>query len=394
MILMNGVEFLIGDERTLNTPLPVYSDEAVAFAADVSARLMKLRDIRTFPDIAALAFWARRANIERMKKDCPEAETRLGRGLCFHITPGNIPVNFAFSYFFGVLAGCANIVRLPSRDFPQMRMILDAIGETLKAHPEIEKRTAFVRYPADDDISAQFSKNADARMIWGGDRTIAGIRSLSTRPRCVDICFADRYSVCIINGNAVLDACSEELRRLGEGFYNDTYLMDQNACSSPQLILWVNDSAEARGRFWDVVYDAAEKYPLQAAVSVDKYVHLCRDAVDRAGAIGKVTRRTNRLYRVELTSLAKDMDSYRGQGGYFYEYSLHNNEELCAIVTEKYQTLTYFGFAPEALREMVIGNRLRGIDRIVPIGRAMDIGVIWDGFDLIRSLSRIVNVSY
>ncbi|MCR4817537.1 MAG: hypothetical protein K5841_01105 [Fretibacterium sp.] len=391
---MNGVEFLIGDERTRNTPLPVYSDEAVTFAADVSARLMKLREIRTYPDIAALAFWSRRANIERMKIDCPETGARLGRGLCFHITPGNIPVNFAFSYLFGVLAGCANIVRLPSRDFPQMRMILDVIRETLKAHPEIEKRTAFVRYPADDDISAQFSESADARMIWGGDRTIAGIRSLPTRPRCVDICFADRYSVCIINGNAVLDAGSEELRRLGEGFYNDTYLMDQNACSSPQLILWGNDSDEARDRFWDVVYAAAEKYPLQASVSMDKYVHLCRDAVDRSEGIGKVTRRTNRLYRVELTSLAEDIDHYRGQGGYFYEYSLNNNEELCAIVTEKYQTLTYFGFEPKTLREIVIGNRLRGIDRIVPIGRAMDIGVIWDGFDLIRSLSRIVNAVY
>ena len=389
---MNGVEFLIGDEGIVNSPLPACSDEAVAFAADVSARLMKLRDIRTFPDIAALAFWARRANLERMKKDCPEAEARLGRGLCFHITPGNIPVNFAFSYFFGVLAGCASIVRLPSREFPQMRIILDVIGETLKAHPEIEKRTAFVRYPANADISAEFSRNADARMIWGGDRTIAGLRSLPTRPRCVDICFADRYSVCIINGNAVLDADCEELRRLGEGFYNDTYLMDQNACSSPQLILWVNASGEAQERFWDAVYAAAEKYPLQAAVSMDKYVHLCRDAVGRAKFVGKVTRRTNRLYRVELTSLAEDMDQYRGQGGYFYEYSLNNMEELCSIVTEKYQTLTYFGFEPETLREMVIKNNLRGIDRIVPMGRAMDIGVIWDGFDLVRSLSRIVSL--
>ena len=39
---------------------------------------------------------------------------------------------------------------------------------------------------------------------------------------------------------------------------------------------------------------------------------------------------------------------------------------------------------------MVIDNRLRGIDRIVPVGRAMDIGIIWDGYDIISMLSRIV----
>ena len=65
-------------------------------------------------------------------------------------------------------------------------------------------------------------------------------------------------------------------------------------------------------------------------------------------------------------------------------------EEMCPVVNEKYQTLTYFGLEPEDLRKMVIGSRLRGIDRIVPVGKAMDIGVVWDGYDIIGMLSRIV----
>ena len=31
-----------------------------------------------------------------------------------------------------------------------------------------------------------------------------------------------------------------------------------------------------------------------------------------------------------------------------------------------------------------------GIDRIVPVGKAMDIGVVWDGHELIREASRLV----
>ena len=82
---------------------------------------------------------------------------------------------------------------------------------------------------------------ADARMIWGGDKTIESIRSLKTKPRCVDITFADRYSICIINAEKILSLDEEKLSRLAESFYNDTFLMDQNACSSPQMIYWLND---------------------------------------------------------------------------------------------------------------------------------------------------------
>ena len=62
------------------------------------------------------------------------------------------------------------------------------------------------------------------------------------------------------------------------------------------------------------------------------------------------------------------------------------------MVTEKYQTFCYFGVDPEEIRKTVLAHHLAGIDRITPIGKAMDIGVIWDGYDLIRMLSRIVNV--
>jgi len=68
------------------------------------------------------------------------------------------------------------------------------------------------------------------------------------------------------------------------------------------------------------------------------------------------------------------------------------DEQLAAVagaVTRKCQTLSYLGFDPEALREWVLANRLTGIDRIVPVGRTAEFGLIWDGYDLIRTLSRI-----
>ena len=54
--------------------------------------------------------------------------------------------------------------------------------------------------------------------------------------------------------------------------------------------------------------------------------------------------------------------------------------------------MTYFGADKSQLLDFVVKNRLLGIDRIVPVGKALDIDVIWDGYDIVRSLSRIIDV--
>ena len=403
MIPMKDVNYIIGSKDILNTPLPVYSDEAISFAGDLSAAVLKAEGIRRYPDVVSFAFWCRKGNIEKLKADFGEVGDRLGRGLVFHVAPGNIPVNFAFTYMFGVFAGCANIVRLPSRRFPQTEQLLGIIKDTLKNYPEIEKRTAFVRYEADDETTESFSKAADVRMIWGGDRTVGNIKRLEAKPRCIDITFADRYSVCLLNGDEVNSIDDNELKKLADAFYNDTYLMDQNACSSPQMMYWMNDSSEARDRFWNAVYETAkDRYFLQDAVGVDKYTKLCQDAVEYEEIIDKSINRDNLLYRVEIKKgfnsqknedCRIDPTDLRGKGGYFYETSIDDLSDIFDVVTEKYQTLTYFGVDSSLLRDAVIKSNLRGIDRIVPIGKALDIGVIWDGYDLVRNLSRIVSLA-
>ena len=392
MIHMNGVEYVVGTDNIVNTPIRVYDDTACEFIAELSAEILKSPLSRKYPDLSALAFWGRKANLKKLKETFGDTEGRIGRGLCFHIAPSNIPVNFAFTYMFGLLAGNANIVRLPSKTFPQIDVLCSLIKRLLTKFPEIEKRTALVRYMRSDEITAEFCKHADARMIWGGDKTIENIKSLPTSPRCVDITFADRYSIAIIDGEAVLNADEVQMKRLAENFYNDTWLMDQNACSSPQIILWKNGPDEAQDKFWNAVLEIVKaKYVLQDAVAVDKYTLLCTEAVVNDN-VESFIRNGNLLYREELKALTPDIVNHRGKGGYFFEYTLTDLQELYDVITEKFQTITHFGIDPVKLREELIATGARGIDRIVPIGKAMDIDVVWDGHDLVRELSRIVNV--
>lgn len=389
---MKDVEYLVGNESIINTPLPIFAEQTTAFIAELSAAILKSPLARRYPDLSALAFWGRKANLQKMEIEFGDKLFRLGRGLCFHIAPSNIPINFAFSYLFSLLAGNANIVRLPSKSFPQIEAFCSIFKKVIAKYPEIEKRTAFVRYPRNNEITAEFCKIADARMIWGGDETIAEVKALSASPRCVDIAFADRYSLAMIDGQAVLSADATQIKRLTENFYNDTYLMDQNACSSPQIILWQNDSKEARQKFWQAVITVVQqKYILQDAVAVDKYTKFCEESISDTN-VKEIYHIENLLYRAELKELTPDIINHRGKGGFFFEYALKNERELTTVITEKYQTITYFGIDAEVLRENLIRAKVRGIDRIVPVGQAMNIDVIWDGHDLIRELSRIVKV--
>jgi len=391
-------------EDVNSTPLRVFDGQVVQFLSGLSAELLKSPLVRQYPDLSAFAFYIRKANLRKLQEQLfetrdAELTSRLGRGLCFHVAPANIPINFAFSWVFSLLAGNANIVRLPSKPFPQVDALLDVIHHHLQRSTHnltLATRNAFVKYPrTDNETTAAYCAAADCRMIWGGDRTIASIKALPAKPRCMDIAFADRYSVAMINGDAVLAADDAQIARLVEGFYNDTYLMDQNACSSPQVILWENDSGPGREKFWAAVESlAAKKYVLQDAVAVDKYTLFCEESVSNP-AVKSVTRVGNLLYRVELATLAtgiSPLTSHRGKGGFFFEYALASREDFFVVVTEKFQTVTQFGIDVGELRGQIIDHHLRGVDRIVPIGQAMNIDAVWDGYDLVRTLSRVVKV--
>lgn len=392
------VEVLVGGklDDIICQPLPPYSSEAIDFLADVSQRLLKNQAIRTYPDIAGFAYWCRRANLVRLARSYNNQGRRIGRGIVLHIAPANVPVNFAFSLVFGVLAGNSNIVRIPGVSHPQAEIICAEMGKILAepSHARIAGMTRIIKYPRNDVITAALSEACHARVLWGGDATITHLRSMRTSPRCVDIAFADRYSLCVMGANAILEADARTLKNLAAGFYNDVFLLDQNACSSPHLILWRGDEKQveaAMARFWCLMeHLLISKGPLPVIHALDKYAHLCRTSV-MLDSCGAVFRHQNLIYRVQLTNLPKDIENYRGQHGFFFEIIDDDFAGLKAIVGERYQTVTCFGVDPEEIINLVIDSGLTGIDRVVPVGKALDIGEIWDGYDLIGTLSRVVS---
>jgi flagellar basal body L-ring protein FlgH len=376
-------------------PEGIFSQNAILFLEALSKELFKDKRNRNYPDIISFAYWCRRSNLNSIAKNFRD-ERRIGRGVAFHVAPTNVPINFAFSLAFGLLSGNSNIVRVSEKVHEQSQIVGTAINIVLNEaeHSNMKHRIALVRYPRDSSNSTIFSSTADARIFWGGDQTITEMRGMVAPARCVDVCFADRYSFCTIVAAAVEMADDGALDQLVNGFYNDVYLFDQNACSSPHLVVWqgAEDSVHrARKKFWDRLSSLIQsRYEFQPIQAVDKLALLCRAAIEIDGA--QVLPATNNLLRrVVLKDVPENIDQFRGQYGLFYEIMANDLSWLKHIVNDRYQTLTYFGVDPKELASRVMSLRLRGIDRIVPVGQALDIGIIWDGYDVVDMLSRIVD---
>jgi hypothetical protein len=65
-------------------------------------------------------------------------------------------------------------------------------------------------------------------------------------------------------------------------------------------------------------------------------------------------------------------------------------EEVGHLVSNVVQTLGYFGYTTDEMAQMVKRLSTDGIDRVVPIGQALNFDTFWDGYDLIRMLTRTV----
>ena len=207
--------------------------------------------------------------------------------------------------------------------------------------------------------------------------------------RCVELTFADRVSFAIFDEAYMVNLQKEQMKQLAEKFYNDTYLMDQNACSSPHLILWQNCTKDHAGRrlFWSEVVAAAEKYDLPEKKVLDKYTMLCEQAA-LTGDIIAVNRFKNRLYVAELKGLPERIEDYRGKFGLFYETDIRELEEICESITPKIQTCVTYGVDHQKLQKILMEHHVQGVDRIVSVGDAMNLGMFWDGYDVIGSMSR------
>ena len=373
-------------------PLLVFSEEACAFLSALSARILKDAEAKAFPDVMTLGFWCRPAALRQMYRVYEAEKNRIGRGIVFHIAPSNVAVNFAYSCLAAFLAGNASVVRLPSKDFPQVDVLCRIFAQTLAEFPALFPYFLFVRYGHVQDVTEHYSRLANTRVIWGGNATIEAIRRAPLAPRANEITFADRHSLVVIDAPAYLAAADKA--RIAQDFYNDTYLSDQNACTAPHFVVWLGAAEKVKAAqelFWRTLHALVkDRYTLQGVQAVDKLTQLYRLGVHAAAR--QVPMEDNLITRVCVAELTEELAAYKAGSGFFIEYRAQKLAEIRPLCGISCQTLSYYGVQRDALLQEILAMRPAGVDRIVPLGRTMDFALVWDGIDLIRTMSRVVQV--
>jgi Acyl-CoA reductase (LuxC) len=379
-------------------PAPPFDPSVTGACASLSQLIMRDRQARAYPELTALAYWIRQAEIARLREEF----LRLGRadrllaprGTVFHLPPRNVDTMFVYSWLLSALTGNRNVIRLSPLRSESTDVLLRLFGQALgaAASPAAES-TLVVSYGHEEAPTALLSSLCDVRVIWGGDQTVAAIRRSPLPPHARELTFPDRYSLSALRAGAYLELSAEDRTRLADQFFNDCFWFDQMACSSPRLTIWCGAPGPCRDASADffprvATCAARRQYVVPAATSMRKLVFSASAAIERPVS---ACRRLTELTVLTLDTLA-GFDRAHCGGGLFFEVQLEQLATLAPALGRKDQTLTTFGFEEEELRQFAGLLNGGAIDRIVPIGQALQFGRFWDGLDLLQEFCRHIHL--
>lgn len=369
----------------------IYADVVKAFLADLSKAILTDTACRVYPDLMTFGYFCRKANITQLQQVRGVNEMRFGWGQLLHIPPANIPMNLGFSWVFGLLAGNANLVRMPSRSWPQVELLIAKIQAQLEmpAYVVLKPMSQFFHTSRNSDCLQALVAKVDGLVVWGGDQTVSYFRQLAKKPDCVTLYFPNRVSSAVMDANHYLAQDIKVQMTLAQQFYNDTYWVDQNACSSPGIIHWVGSPvaiAKAKAIFWAklAAFLQDKDYQLDPTTRITRTLDLMQDLATLQQPIGLKQYGDDVLVGDTLVT-----DSQL-RFGRFIELEHPDLSAAFEALRRNEQTLTYFGFNREAFMAVIQTSRQKRIDRIVPFGQALNISVHWDGVDIIGRLSRRV----
>ncbi len=402
------IKFKVGDASIFDKPAaprPILDDRVLKFLGALSTRLAKYG--RKHPDLMSLSFFLRGKAMEALKeryadiKDCS-----FGIGTVFHSSPSNVPANFAYSMAAGLLCGNVNYVRLPKIRFEQTDIICSLINELFSSEfCDLKDYVCAFECPTEPFIIDFISARSNGRVIFGGDANIQKLQRSPLKPGGRDLAFKDRFSACIIDAVHYLKLAKNEQERLALAFYNDTYLNDQNACSSPSAVLFLAQGREDYEKlcadsskifFALLAKEAHKRYSCTARQCIAKLetalgAALASDAVIedlKDYSLGLESQADNVLMRVKVFDPKFKLKEHKGHSGLFYEYHLSSLSQAHSLFDDgDCQSVTYIGEIKQTLQEYLLKERCGGVYRIVPAGQALAFDFVWDGIDLIRALS-------
>jgi hypothetical protein len=357
-----------------------------------------------FGDVEGIAFlstWLRRRSLESMMRASlggregaldafvSDGSRRLRaapRGLVSHWIAGNIPTLAIFSFVLSALAKNVNLVRVPKESLPVVDRMLGVLGET--SAPGIDGQVllagaSFFYFPGEDRAAhAELSIRADARVVWGGQETLATVFALPRHEHCEDIVFGPKFSLGLVDAAARARASGDPA--LPRSIVRDVLLFDQAACSSPH-ILYVEGTLDDARAFAGLLAAELERQTARSpkrAIAEGTAAAILRLRTDYALSDARDVRASPPSRGVDWTVLV-DADgavlSEGVQSRTLFVRAVGTLLDVVPIVTPQVQTVGV------AVDDAALGERLaealapKGISRLTRFGLMNVYDQPWDG---------------
>jgi hypothetical protein len=363
-----------------------------AYCQALSETLLKDPQSRDYPDLIALGFWLRQANLKPLLAPYQQSDFfRQPLGLIFHSAPANVDSLFVYSGILSLLCGNNNVIRLSSRSGGSTAVLIEKIRGIADAFPQQNARFQLIQCSYDSLQLKALIAEVDGRVLWGSDQAIQAQRQLVMPAHARELSFGHKFSLCLFGAEALLQADDTQFQQLLQLFYRDQLTFSQQGCSSAKAVIWLGDNEliqQAQQRFWPAFTKlVAHKQPLNAS---EQYQALANAQQLIMSSVTQLTlTQQQTISRITVAQLEPMFTNLHQGCGLFLELALTDLQRLNPMLTQAHQTLTVWGVDATLLKNW-LGTVHSGLDRVMPVGQALSFSPDWDGVNLIEQFSRKV----
>ncbi|NQZ22287.1 MAG: hypothetical protein HRT53_09545 [Colwellia sp.] len=384
LLLSKNKTAVFDDKVTLP---PFYEGTIEAFS---QLGLFLMKNGRREPSIVAAGYWLRKKHLLTIKQQYHD-RCNTAKGVAFHIAPGNVDTLFFYSIVVSVLSGNQTILRISNKLTQETQFFIELLADFFndhKKHDAVYALIHIIQYQHDTDhghdITLRLSLFADARVIWGGDAAVAEISEIPQKIDANNITFPDRYSVAVIhleNDSEIGNAVNQLITDI-KPFY-------QQACSSPKVIYWLDTAQQLQEKFWLLFIEKTTKQlSLSTSDLISQLVYLQRLPLLLNHPVKNKlnVEKYNELHKVDVEFIT--LDAIKAHCGLWTLLSLQITTLADIKLFSHCQTVTTSGIDVSIIEQWQQSAKLaETAKRFVPAGQALTFSHIWDGIDLIDSLT-------
>jgi hypothetical protein len=392
------------------SPMVSFEPVVLDFIKLFSNTLLKENQYKQYPELVALGFWLRTSNLKTKLKEvgCDhlisnEDQNKYNAlGCVVHFTPANVDTMFIYSWVASLLLGNINIIRVSSQDSQSKIMLLQLLTTLfeLPTFEPIRQRNVFVTYDKTSNFTNELSALADARLIWGGDESVRLIKQSPCKFNCRDLSFADKYSLSIVN----LDAITSTNNSYASLLWRDTQAYYQQACSSPRILLFIGEHCPSNLNSVKQVFDKINQLAKDDAENwkddtrVNEHLVTIQSLSIQSSIGEHAVIQIDQISAAIVEPITQDtMSEHKGNGLYYVSFAesveqaldrlVLSGDQIQQSIASKVQTISVFGFTLDDINDAASVKLGHAAFRVQDQGQALDFSFKWDGYNLLESLS-------